>query len=61
MNFDAYCHHCDTRYLMTMSSLKSVHNTSEGPIAYAVCPQGHHLVRRFHASGDLRTATANLG
>ena len=61
MNFDAYCHHCDTRYLLTTSSLRSMHNTSEGPIAYAVCPHGHHLIRRFHGGGDVRSATAMAG
>ena len=61
MNFDVYCHHCETRYLLGMSSLRSMHNTSEGPIAYAVCPQGHHLVRHFRAEGDVRTATMMAG
>ena len=57
MNFDAYCHHCDTRFLIQASAVRSVHNTSEGPIAYVTCPHGHHLVRRFRSTSDVRDAT----
>ncbi|MEM9467727.1 MAG: hypothetical protein AAGA90_20290 [Actinomycetota bacterium] len=57
MNFDVHCHHCDQRYLLQSSALGSIHNTSDGPIAYATCPKGHRLVRRFRAAGDVRTAT----
>lgn len=56
MNFDVYCHHCDTRFLLQSSAVRSMHNTSEGPIVYATCPCGHHLMRRFRAV-DARTGT----
>lgn len=57
MNFDVHCHHCNTRYLIQASAVGSIHNTSEGPVAYATCPKGHHLVRRFRQVSDVRTAT----
>ncbi len=46
--FDIHCHLCDERYLVGSRSIGSFHNTSEGPIAYVTCPEGHHLVRYFH-------------
>ncbi len=44
---DVFCHHCNRRYLMGSRAVISLHNTSEGPVAYTQCPAGHHLVRYF--------------
>jgi hypothetical protein len=56
--FDIHCHHCETRYLLSLSQIDSLHNTSEGPIAYATCPRGHHVVRRFRVQRDPRPRVA---
>lgn len=61
MNFDVHCHVCDARYLIQSSGIQSLHNTSEGPIAYAQCPHGHRLIRRFRRATDPRQATAMTG
>ncbi len=45
--FTIHCHHCDRQYLLGSRSIGSLHNTSEGPIAYVTCPEGHRLVRYF--------------
>jgi len=47
--FDIHCHLCNRRYLVGSRSIDSFHNTSDGPIAYVRCPQGHRLVRSFAA------------
>ena len=47
--FDITCHICDTTYLVGSGSISSFHNTSEGPIAYVTCPEGHHLMRYFQS------------
>ncbi len=57
MQFDVHCHHCDRRYLIQASSVQSIHNTSDGPVAYATCPAGHRLIRRFRKATDVRRAT----
>jgi hypothetical protein len=46
--FDIHCHICDLRYLVGSSSINSLHNTSDGPVAYVECPKGHSLARYFH-------------
>ena len=45
--FDVHCRLCDRRYLVGTRSIASFHNTSDGPIAYVRCPEGHLLVRHF--------------
>ena len=45
--YDIFCPHCDTQWLVGTRSIRSFHNTSEGPIAYVECPKGHLLVRYF--------------
>lgn len=45
--FDIHCHICEERYLVESHSITSFHNTSEGPVAYVTCPEGHRLVRYF--------------
>ncbi len=45
--FDVHCHICDRRFLVGTRSIVSFHNTSEGPVAYVRCPDGHTLVRWF--------------
>jgi hypothetical protein len=45
--FDIHCHRCDRPYLVGTRSIVSFHNTSEGPVAYVSCPQGHVLLRSF--------------
>ena len=45
--YDIFCPHCDTQWLVGTPSIRSFHNTSEGPIAYVECPKGHLLVRYF--------------
>lgn len=43
--FLLHCFGCDRdagrRYLVGTASLLSLHNTSDGPIAYVRCPDGH--------------------
>ncbi len=46
--FNLHCHICDQTYLVGTRSIVSFHNTSEGPVAYARCPEGHLTVRYFH-------------
>lgn len=55
--FDIHCHHCNQTYLIGTREITSMHNTSEGPMAYVTCPKGHHLVRYFR---DKRTETLHL-
>ena len=45
--FDIHCPTCRRRYLVGSRSIRSFHNTTEGPIARVDCPRGHRLVRRF--------------
>jgi hypothetical protein len=45
--FDIHCQACQRRYLVGSRSIRSFHNTSEGPVAYVQCPHGHQLLRRF--------------
>lgn len=45
--FNLHCHICDQTYLVGTRSIVSFHNTSEGPVAYVRCPDGHTLVRWF--------------
>jgi hypothetical protein len=45
--YDIHCPTCATRYLVGSGAIDSFHNTSEGPIAYVRCPEGHRLIRYF--------------
>lgn len=45
--FELYCHVCDRDHLVGPRAILSLHNTTEGPVAYVRCPLGHHLVRSF--------------
>jgi len=47
--FDIDCHVCGSTHLVGSRSILSVHNTSEGVIAYARCPNGHTVVVDFAA------------
>ena len=51
--YDIHCPSCDARYLVGTRSISSFHNTSEGPIAYVTCPQGHRLVRYFRTAATV--------
>ena len=46
--FLLHCSGCDDdegqRHLVGTNSLLSLHNTSDGPIAYVRCPNGHVVV-----------------
>jgi hypothetical protein len=42
-----FCHHCGHSHLMGARSILSLHNTSEGVIAYVRCPEGHELFTTF--------------
>jgi len=59
--FDIHCHVCDRRYLVGTRSITSFHNTSQGPIAYVHCPQGHALVRSFRDARTRPAATMTAG
>ena len=45
--FDVHCQICDRRYLVGPHSIASFHNTSDGPVVYVTCPEGHTMVRYF--------------
>ena len=45
--FKLHCHLCEADHLVGSRSILSMHNTSEGVIAYARCPQGHTVVVDF--------------
>ncbi len=45
--FDIHCPACQRRYLMSESSIDSLRNTHEGPMASLVCYHGHHLNHYF--------------
>ena len=47
--FDIHCHVCQQRYLVGTRSITSLHDTSNGPVAYVRCPAGHHVVHEFRA------------
>ncbi len=51
--YDIECPTCQTRYLVGTGAITSFHNTSEGPIAYVTCPQGHHLIRYFQPAATV--------
>lgn len=36
-----HCPVCNHRYMVGTSSIVSMHNTSEGVLAYVRCPEGH--------------------
>ena len=57
--FDVHCHHCDRRYLVGTRSIASFHNTSDGPIAYLRCPEGHLLVRNFRRNVSASASTVD--
>ncbi len=56
--FDIHCPVCDRRYLMGESSIESLSNTEDGPVAHLKCYSGHPLVRYFRA-GVSRTELAD--
>ncbi len=39
-----HCPDCDRQYLVGTRSILSIHNTSEGVIAYVRCPEGHTTI-----------------
>lgn len=43
-----HCTHCGRDYLVGTRSLVSFHNTSDGPVGYVRCPEGHLSVVAFH-------------
>lgn len=45
--FDIHCPACQRRYLMSESSVDSLRNTHEGPVASLSCYHGHHLNHYF--------------
>ncbi len=55
--FDAYCNECERRYLIGLTQLSTLSNTSEGPVAHAECPNGHKVERRFRGVGPLNYST----
>ncbi len=57
--FDINCHQCEATHLIGSCRIRSMHNTSEGPIAYVECPEGHFLVVRFGAEARYR-ATSDI-
>ncbi len=36
-----HCHECQQHHLVGTRSIVSLHNTSEGVVAYVKCPKGH--------------------
>ena len=56
---EVFCHHCDRRYVMGSGAIISLHNTSEGPVAYTKCPVGHRLVRYFRTGATVPAPTAS--
>lgn len=56
--FTIHCHHCDRQHLIGTRSIVSFHNTSEGPVAYVRCPEGHTIVRYFHDGRFTQTKVA---
>lgn len=53
--YDIHCPHCEARWLVSSRAIRSMHNTSDGPLAYVECPKGHLLMRYFR---DARTESA---
>ena len=47
--YDVYCEKCDQRILLFSNDILSMHNTSEGPVAYVRCHRDHLLMRSFRA------------
>lgn len=45
--FTIHCHICDEELLVGSRSIVSMHETSDGPIAYVRCPHGHLVVHEF--------------
>lgn len=45
--FSITCHRCGHRELTTTRSILSLHNTSEGPVAYVRCSKGHPTLTWF--------------
>lgn len=45
--FEIHCHVCDSHQLVGARSIRSLHNTADGPLAYVESPCGHLLVRYF--------------
>lgn len=39
-----HCPDCSRQYLVGTRSILSIHNTSEGVIAYVRCPEGHTTI-----------------
>lgn len=50
-----HCHRCSTTHLVGTRSIVSMHQTSEGPVAYVRCPEGHLTVTEF--GRELETPT----
>ncbi len=48
--FDIYCPHCQLPHLMETKTILSTHSTSDGPVAYVRCPNGHLVVKEFRAN-----------
>lgn len=46
-----HCPDCARNYLVGVRSIRSIHNTSEGVIAYVRCPEGHTTIN----TGTTRT------
>ena len=45
--FELHCHACGQDHIVGPRSIRSFHNTADGPVAYVRCPRGHDLVRSF--------------
>jgi hypothetical protein len=46
--FSFYCPTCDLSFLSWTRSLVSLRNSSDGPIGFLRCPNGHFNAVRFH-------------
>lgn len=42
-----HCHRCSRSHLVGTRSIVSMHHTSEGPVAYVRCPEGHLTMQEF--------------
>ena len=62
--FLLHCSGCDhdegQRHLVGTNSLLSLHNTSDGPIAYVRCPNGHTVVIPYGREYDFPPRPASL-
>lgn len=53
--FTITCHRCAETTLVGSRAIRSIHQTSSGPVAYVECPRGHLTVHEFR-TGSTRAA-----